>query len=126
MILSMGAIGMCLPRVWAGSASITAKDRRAARPKPPPNKERKAMSVPFLDLKAQMAALRGELDAAVARVLDNCHFILGEEVTAFEEEFAAFCETRECVGLDNGISALELGLRAAGVGPGDEVITVSH
>ncbi|HEU5368701.1 MAG TPA: DegT/DnrJ/EryC1/StrS family aminotransferase [Ktedonobacterales bacterium] len=84
------------------------------------------MSVPFLDLKAQMVAIRSEIDAAVARVLDNCHFILGEEVTAFEEEFAAFCAARECVGLDSGISALELGLRAAGVGPGDEVITVSH
>ncbi|HEY7356349.1 MAG TPA: DegT/DnrJ/EryC1/StrS family aminotransferase [Ktedonobacterales bacterium] len=84
------------------------------------------MSVPFLDLKAQMASIRSEIDAAVARVLDNCHFILGEEVTAFEEEFAAFCEARECVGMDNGISALELGLRAAGVGPGNEVITVSH
>ncbi|HEY7357458.1 MAG TPA: DegT/DnrJ/EryC1/StrS family aminotransferase [Ktedonobacterales bacterium] len=84
------------------------------------------MLVPFLDLKAQMASIRSEIDAAVARVLDSCHFILGEEVTAFEEEFAAFCETRECVGLDSGISALELGLRAAGVGPGDEVITVSH
>lgn len=84
------------------------------------------MSVPFLDLKAQMAPIRADLDAAVARVLDNCHFILGEEVTAFEQEFAAFCETRECVGLDSGISALELGLRAAGIGPGDEVITVSH
>ena len=84
------------------------------------------MSVPFVDLKAQMATIRAEVDAAFARVLDNCHFILGEEVAAFEEEFAAFCETSECVGLDNGISALELGLRAAGVGPGDEVITVSH
>ncbi len=84
------------------------------------------MSVPFLDLKAQMAPLRSDLDAAIARVMDNCHFILGEEVTAFEAELAAFCETRECVGLDSGISALELALRAAGIGPGDEVITVSH
>lgn len=84
------------------------------------------MSVPFLDLKAQMAPIRSDLDAAIARVMDNCHFVLGEEVAAFEEEFAAFCETRECVGLDSGISALELGLRAAGIGPGDEVITVSH
>ncbi len=84
------------------------------------------MSVPFLDLKAQLAGLRAELDAAAARVRDIDHVILGEEVTAFEEEFAAFCETSACVGLDSGQSALELGLRAAGIGPGDEVITVSH
>ncbi|HEY7348296.1 MAG TPA: DegT/DnrJ/EryC1/StrS family aminotransferase [Ktedonobacterales bacterium] len=84
------------------------------------------MSVPFVDLKAQLAPIRSDIDAAVARVLDSCHFILGEEVAAFEEEFAAFCGTRACVGMDSGISALELGLRAAGVGPGDEVITVSH
>jgi dTDP-4-amino-4,6-dideoxygalactose transaminase len=84
------------------------------------------VSVPFLDLHAQMATIRPEVNAAVARVLDNCHFILGEEVSAFEEEFAAYCQARECVGLDSGISALELGLRAAGVGPGDEVLTVAH
>jgi dTDP-4-amino-4,6-dideoxygalactose transaminase len=84
------------------------------------------MSVPFLDLKAQMTLLRTDLDTAIAHVLDTCHFILGEEVTAFEEEFAAFCGTRACVGLDSGVSALELALRAADVGPGDEVITVGH
>jgi dTDP-4-amino-4,6-dideoxygalactose transaminase len=84
------------------------------------------MSVPFLDLKAQLAALQIELDAAAARVRDTDQFNLGEEVTAFEEAFAAFCGTRACVGLDSGLSALEVGLRAAGVGPGDEVITVSY
>jgi dTDP-4-amino-4,6-dideoxygalactose transaminase len=82
--------------------------------------------VPFLDLKAQLATIRPQVDAAVSTVLDRGHFILGEEVSAFEEEFAAFCGTRECVGLDSGISALELALRAAGIGPGDEVITVAH
>jgi dTDP-4-amino-4,6-dideoxygalactose transaminase len=84
------------------------------------------VSVPFLDLQAQMAAIRQDVDATVKRVLDNCHFILGEEVDAFEQEFAAYCETRECIGLDTGISALELALRAAGIGPGNEVITVAH
>lgn len=84
------------------------------------------MPVPFLDLKAQLATIRPQVDAAVASVLDNGHFILGEEVSAFEEEFAAFCGTRECVGVDSGISALELALRAAEIGPGDEVVTVAH
>lgn len=84
------------------------------------------MSVPFLDLKAQLASIRPEIDAAIASVLDSGHFVLGEEVTAFEQEFAAFCGTRECVCMDSGISALELALRAAGIGRGDEVITVAH
>jgi dTDP-4-amino-4,6-dideoxygalactose transaminase len=84
------------------------------------------VSVPFLDLKAQLATIRPQVDAALAGVLDSCHFVLGEEVSAFEEEFAAFCGTRECVGVDSGLSALELVLRAAGIGPGDEVITVAH
>ncbi len=84
------------------------------------------MVVPFQDVRAQTAAIRPELDAALARVLDSGQFILGDEVTAFEQEFAAFCETSDCVGVDSGISALELALRAAGVGPGDEALTVSH
>jgi dTDP-4-amino-4,6-dideoxygalactose transaminase len=84
------------------------------------------VTVPFLDLKAQLASIRPEIDAAVQGVLDSAHFILGEDVTAFEQEFAAFCGVRECVGVDSGISALELPLRAAGIGPGDEVITVAN
>ncbi len=84
------------------------------------------MNVPFLDLNAQMATIRPEVDAAIARVLDSTQFIMGEELTAFEQEFAQFCGTRECVGVDSGLSALELVLRAWGVGPGDEVITGAH
>jgi dTDP-4-amino-4,6-dideoxygalactose transaminase len=84
------------------------------------------MSIPFLDLQAQLASIRPQVDAAVSSVFDSGHFVLGEEVTAFEEEFAAFCDSRHCVGMDSGISALELTLRAAGIGPGDEVITVAH
>lgn len=84
------------------------------------------MPIPFLDLKTQLASIRPEIDTAIARVLDSAHFILGDEVDAFETEFAAFCGTRTCVGVDTGISALELTLRAAGIGPGDEVITVAH
>jgi dTDP-4-amino-4,6-dideoxygalactose transaminase len=83
-------------------------------------------TIPFLDLKAQFASIRPEVDAAVAGVLDSQHFILGEEVSAFEREFAAFCGARECVGVDSGISALELPLRAWGIGPGDEVITAAN
>jgi dTDP-4-amino-4,6-dideoxygalactose transaminase len=84
------------------------------------------LDVPFLDLGAQLTTIRPEVDAAIARVLDSTQFIMGDELTAFEREFAAFCGTRECVGVDSGLSALELVLRAWGVGPGDEVITGAH
>jgi dTDP-4-amino-4,6-dideoxygalactose transaminase len=82
--------------------------------------------IPFLDLKAQHRALREELLAAAARVLDGCQFVLGDEVAAFEEEFAAFCTVKHAVGVNTGTSALHLALLAAGIGPGDEVVTVSH
>lgn len=84
------------------------------------------MLVPFQDVQKQMAGLRAEVEEAVGRVLASGQFILGTEVAAFEEAFAASCEVEYCVGVDSGLSALELVLRAAGVGPGDEVITVSH
>ena len=80
--------------------------------------------VPYLDLKAQYQSIKPEIDAAVARVLDSCQFILGPEVAAFEKEFAAYCDVAECVALNSGTSALHLALLAAGIGPGDEVITV--
>jgi dTDP-4-amino-4,6-dideoxygalactose transaminase len=83
-------------------------------------------TVPFLELPAQLQTIRPELDEAIARVLGHGQFILGPEVAAFEEEFAEYCGARACVGLDSGLSALELTLRALGIGPGDEVITVSH
>lgn len=80
--------------------------------------------IPYLDLQAQYRALKPEIDAAVLRVLDSAQFVLGDEVTAFEREFAAFCGARETVAVNSGTSALHLALLAAGVGPGDEVITV--
>src|SRR5580704_13250585 len=80
--------------------------------------------VPFLDLKTQYQSIRPEIDKAIARVLDNCQFVLGSEVAGFEEEFASCCGVAECVALNSGTSALHLALLAAGVGPGDEVITV--
>jgi len=80
--------------------------------------------VPYLDLKTQYQSIRPEIDAAIARVLDNCQFVLGAEVAAFEKEFASYCGAAECIALNSGTSALHLALLAAGVGPGDEVITV--
>jgi dTDP-4-amino-4,6-dideoxygalactose transaminase len=81
--------------------------------------------VPFLDLKAQYQSIKPEIDAAVSRVLGSTQFVLGPEVTEFETDFAAYCQTRHCVAVNSGTSALHLALLAAGVGPGDEVITVS-
>ncbi|MBL8659739.1 MAG: DegT/DnrJ/EryC1/StrS family aminotransferase [Rhodospirillales bacterium] len=80
--------------------------------------------IPFLDLKSQYASIKDEIDAAVHRVLDSQQFTLGDEVKAFERDFAAFCAVRHGIGVNSGTSALHLALLAAGVGPGDEVITV--
>jgi dTDP-4-amino-4,6-dideoxygalactose transaminase len=82
------------------------------------------IKVPFLDLKAQYQSIKPEIDAAIARVLDTSQFILGAEVDRFEQEFAAYCGKSECIALNSGTSALHLALLAAGVGQGDEVITV--
>lgn len=81
------------------------------------------VKVPYLDLKAQYRSIKPEIDAAIARVLDSCQFVLGSEVAAFEQDFAAYCGAKECIALNSGTSALHLALLAAGVGPGDEVIT---
>jgi dTDP-4-amino-4,6-dideoxygalactose transaminase len=83
-------------------------------------------AVPFVDLGAQHATLADEIDAAMRRVTRRGDFILGEDVGRFEEEFAALCGARYAVGVDSGLSALELTLLAFGIGPGDEVVTVSH
>ena len=81
------------------------------------------MKVPLLDLKAEYAGFRDEILPALDRVCRNAAFVLGEEVEAFEREFAAYCGTKHCVALSNGTAALHLGLLALGVQPGDEVIT---
>jgi hypothetical protein len=81
--------------------------------------------IPFLDLKAQTRQIKPDIDAAVTRVIDSAQFVLGPEVAAFEERFAAYCDTKYCIALNSGTSALHLALLAAGIGPGDEVITVS-
>jgi len=84
------------------------------------------MSIPLVDLKAQYRSIKGDIDAAVARVLENASFILGEEVEAFERAFAAYCGTTYAVGVSSGTDALQLALLACGVGPGDEVITTPY
>jgi dTDP-4-amino-4,6-dideoxygalactose transaminase len=84
------------------------------------------MIVPFLDVGRTYLELREEFDAAYRRVMASGWYILGEEVEAFEQEWAAYCGTKHCVGLGNGLEALHLALRAMGVGPGDEVIVPSN
>jgi dTDP-3-amino-3,4,6-trideoxy-alpha-D-glucose transaminase len=84
------------------------------------------MHVPFGDLKARYQTHRLAIDAAVKRVLERGWFVLGPELEAFESEFSANVGTSECVGVGNGTSAIEIALRALGVGPGDEVVTVAH
>lgn len=84
------------------------------------------MKIPFLDLRAAYLELKPEIDAAIAQVLDSGCYILGEEVEAFEAEWAVYCEAKHAVGLANGLDALHLALRAMDVGPGDEVIVPSN
>jgi dTDP-4-amino-4,6-dideoxygalactose transaminase len=80
--------------------------------------------IPFVDLKAQYLAIKDEVDTAIRGVLETCQFTLGSEVAAFEQEFASFQQTAHGIGVNTGTSALHLSLLAAGIGPGDEVITV--
>jgi dTDP-4-amino-4,6-dideoxygalactose transaminase len=82
--------------------------------------------LPLVDLHAQHAALADELSDAVRGAFERGDWILGEDVAAFEDEFAAYCATRHAIGTDSGLSALELALRAFGIGPGDEVITAAN
>jgi dTDP-4-amino-4,6-dideoxygalactose transaminase len=79
--------------------------------------------VPYIDLKAQYHSIKAEIDAAIASVLESSQFALGSEVAAFEKEFASYCSSSEAVGVNSGTSALHLALLAAGIGPGDEVVT---
>jgi len=79
--------------------------------------------IPFVDLKTQYLSIKEEIDRAVAGILETSQFVLGKEVAGFEQEFAAFCGGGEGIGVNSGTSALHLALLAAGVGPGDEVIT---
>ncbi len=81
-------------------------------------------TIPFGDLRQQYRAIKDEIDTAVLAVLDSTQFVLGDEVVAFEREFAAYCHTADSIAVNSGTSALHLALLAAGIGSGDEVITV--
>jgi hypothetical protein len=82
------------------------------------------MTVPFVDLKQQYIDIKDEILSAVNRVFESSQFVLGKEVAGFEEEFAAYCGAQYGIAVNTGTSALHLALLAAGVGLGDEVITV--
>jgi dTDP-4-amino-4,6-dideoxygalactose transaminase len=84
------------------------------------------MNVPFLDLKAAYRELRTELNAASRRVMESGWYILGEEIEAFEREFALYCGAKHCVGVGNGLDALILILRGYGIGPGDDVVVPAN
>src|SRR5215470_9791231 len=84
------------------------------------------MKVPLLDLKAQYATIREEIRAAIDRVCESQHFILGPEVAALEEEIAAFCGARFAIGVSSGTDALLMALMAIDITPGDEVITTPY
>src|ERR1035441_4590776 len=83
------------------------------------------MGVALFDTSTPLIALRGELRSAIDRVLDSERYILGPEVAAFEQEFAAYCGAEHAVGVANGTDAITIALRAMGVGPGDEVVVPS-
>jgi len=84
------------------------------------------MSIPWIDLTIQHRNLRNEINSVIQGVLDRGDFILGQDVAKLEEEFAEYCGTKFAVGVDSGLSALELSLRAFDIGPGHEVIVPTH
>lgn len=84
------------------------------------------MKVPFLDLRHSYHELKQELDEAYARVMESGWYILGEELEAFEEEFAAYCGARHCIGVANGLDALHLILKAYNIGTDDEIIVPAN
>lgn len=84
------------------------------------------MTIPFLDLKSPYIEIKEELDKAYRRVMESGWYILGNEVEAFESEFATYCDTKYCVGVGNGLEALHLIVRGFEIGPGDEVIVPAN
>src|SRR5437762_13672408 len=86
----------------------------------------KQPQVPFVDLGAQYRTIEGEIGVATSRVIQQSDFILGREVSLFEEEFAPLCAVKYAIGVDSRTSALELALRAYDIGPVDEAITSAN
>lgn len=84
------------------------------------------MRVPFQDFRAGYEELKAELDDAFQRFMESGWYVLGKEVSSFEDEYSAYCEAKHCVGVGNGLEALHLALRAVDCGPGDEVIVASN
>ena len=84
------------------------------------------MKVPFLDLRAQSRQIKDEVLSLVTETMASGTFIGGTQVSGFENEFAEFCDNKFCVGVGSGTDALRFALMAAGVGPGDEVVTVPN
>jgi dTDP-4-amino-4,6-dideoxygalactose transaminase len=82
--------------------------------------------IPFVDLQAQYRSIKGEVDAAIGRVLDSAAFVMGREVAAFEAAFAEYVGARHCIAVSNGTAALQLALTACGVGAGDEVLVPAN
>src|SRR6059036_1673153 len=86
-------------------------------------KSQQTITVPYLDLPAQMRGIRKDIDAAIARALDNCSFCLGPDVAQFENDFARFIGAEHCVAFNSGTSALHVAMLLLNVSAGDEVIT---
>lgn len=84
------------------------------------------MNVPFVNLTSQYQSIKGEVDDGIGKVLENGQFILGKNVAAFEDEFAKYCGAKYGVGVASGTDALVISLKALGIGPGDQVITVAN
>ena len=85
-----------------------------------------SQSIPLVDLKAQYRAIQPQIDAAIQGVIQSTSFIMGPDVKKFEDAYAQYCRADHCIGVSSGTSAIELVLRACNIGPGDEVITISH
>ena len=82
--------------------------------------------IPFLDLKATYLECKNEIDEAIKRVLDSGYYILGDEVSAFEEKYAEYCDSKTCVGVGNGLDAITLSLKSLGISEDDEIIVPSN